>query len=81
MKNLQFFTIFKKISRFFQFFLKFYRIFGENLDKNLEKCICRGLGAETLDAREVMEIWVEKSMKTNNFLIVIMEFLPFLQIF
>ena len=47
MKKFQSFKIFKKISRFFQNFIKFYRILGENLDKNLENleiCILVGSG-------------------------------------
>ena len=82
MKIYNFFKIFKKISRFFQIFLKFYRIFGEYLYKNLEHleiCICLGFGggAELPDASEFLEIWVEKSMETCDFWIVLMEFLPF----
>ena len=46
-EKLQFFKIFKKISRFFQIFLRilsnFCRKFGKNLE-NLEICICRGFG-------------------------------------
>ena len=48
MKNLQFFKeISRKFRAFFKSFLKLYRIFGENLDinlENLEICICRGFG-------------------------------------
>ena len=48
MKNYNFVKIFKKISRFFKIFIKFYGIFGENLEtylENLEICICRGFEA------------------------------------
>ena len=70
MKNLQFLTIFKRISRFFQKLFKFYRIFGENLDKNLENleiCICMGLGGEPPDASEFMEIWEKNQWKPAIF--------------
>ena len=36
MKNLQFLKFLKEILRFFENFLKLYRIFRENLGKNLE---------------------------------------------
>ena len=36
MKILRFKKVFMEISRFFQLFKKLYRIFGENLEKNLE---------------------------------------------
>ena len=47
MKNLQILKILKETLLFFQNFLKYYRIFVENLDKNqkiLEIYICRGFG-------------------------------------
>ena len=64
MKNKQFL---KKISRKFRDFLKnslkYYRIFGENLDKNLDKnvenleiCISKGFGGEAPEASKFMEI-------------------------
>ena len=46
MKNLKVYKIFsRKFRDFIKSFLKFYRIFGENSDKILEICICRGLRA------------------------------------
>ena len=47
MKNLQFAKKFsRKFRDFFKIFLKFARIY-ENLDKNLEICICRGFGGQS----------------------------------
>ena len=81
MKNLQFLKKFQEnLAIFSKFFFKFYRIFGENLDKNLENlemCICTVSGAEPPDASEFMEIWVEKSMENWNIWIVLMENLHF----
>ena len=83
MKNLQFLKIFKEISRLFQKLFKissnFWQNLGNNLE-NLEMCIC-GSGAESPDASEFIEIWVEKSMKTCYFSIVLIEILPFFPIF
>ena len=59
MKNLQFLTSFQGNFAIFSKFFKFYGIFGENLDKNLENfklCICRGFGGGAPDASEFMEI-------------------------
>ena len=71
MKNLAIFLkISNKISRFFQKFLKIYRFFGANLDKNLENvetCISRGSRGEPPVASEFLDIWVEKSMETCIF--------------
>ena len=81
MKNYNFQKIFKKISQFFQ---KFYRIFGENLEtnwENLEICISRGFGGGAPGSSEFIEIRVEKSKETLNFRIVLMEFLAFFHIF
>ena len=51
MKNLAIFLKFpRKFRDFFKIFLKFYQIFGENLDKNLEYleiCTCRGFGGQS----------------------------------
>ena len=84
LKNLQFLKNSQENFANFSIFFKFYRIFGENLDTNLENldiCICGGSGAEPPDASEFMEIWIEKSTETCNFCIVLHEFLPFFQIF
>ena len=73
MKNLQFFQIFKEISRFFQIFLKvlshFWRKFGQEFRKfwNIHLDAVPGCGGETPDASEFMEIRVEKSMETCDF--------------
>ena len=59
MKNLQVFKFSKKCHAFFKHSLKFYRIFGENLDKNLEKlkyAFAGGSGGRDPDASEFMEI-------------------------
>ena len=76
MKNLQFFQKFSM--KFRDFPPKFYLIFGENLDKNLEICICRGFGGGNPppDASEFMEIWVEKSMEILPFFQFFKEFYP-----
>ena len=58
---------------FFKSFFKICQIFG----KNLENAFVGGSGAELPDASEFLEIWVEKSMETCNFLIVLMEIFPF----
>ena len=73
MKNWQFFKNFQEnFAIFSKNFWKFIRIFGENVDKNLENleiCTFRGVRwAEPPDASEFMEIWEEKSMETINFL-------------
>ena len=42
--NLQILHILKEILRFFPTFFNCYRIFRENLGRNLEICICSGFG-------------------------------------
>ena len=62
MKNLQLYKIFaSKFRDFFKGFLKLYRIFGENSDKVLEMCICRGLVAA---APTLANLW--KSQQKNQ---------------
>ena len=85
MKNLQFFkNLQENFAIFFKNSLKCYRILAKiwkifRKFRNMHLYEVRG--AEPPEASEIMEIWVEKSMKTSKFLIVIMEFLPVLQIF
>ena len=62
-KIYNFLKNFQENFEIFSNFLKFYRIFGENLDKNLEKlkyAFAGGSGGRDPDASEFMEIWVEK---------------------
>ena len=67
MKNLQFF---ENLTGIFQ---KFYRIFRENLGKNLENFRNVFLGGSG-KAIEFIKIFVEKAMKTCNFLIIFMNY-------
>ena len=60
LKKLQ---LFKNFQEKFAIFWKCYRIFGENVDENLEICICRGFGGGAEpppEASEFTEIWLEK---------------------
>ena len=60
--------IFKELLRFFEFFLKFYRNFPENLGKNLENfgnMDFKGVPRwEPPDASENIKKLAEKSMET-----------------
>ena len=76
MKNLQFLKNCKENFAIFSIFLNIYRIFGENLDKNLEICICKGFGSGAEPPNQKNQ-WIEKSMETCNYLIVLMKILPF----
>ena len=68
------FAIFKKI---FKILSHFWRKLDINLE-NLEIWICRRFGGRSpTEASEFIEIWVEISMETGNFCIVLMEFLRF----
>ena len=62
-----------KFCDLFKHFLNFYRIFGENLGKNLENFSNMHLsgvrGAEPAEASEFIKIFVEKTRETCNFLI------------
>ena len=80
MKNL---AIFLKFTRKFRDFFKifwnfiefyFWRKFGQQFWylRNMHSYGVRG--AETPDASEFLEIWVEKSMETCDFLIIRIEF-------
>ena len=85
MKKLQFLKIFNKFSRFFQKLIENYIEFLAKLWEKIRKfrnMHLYGIGGRNPpppDDSEFMEIWVEKSMKTWNFWIVLMEIFPFFQ--
>ena len=69
-KNYDFLNFQENFAIFSKYCWQFYRILGENLGKNLdilEIWIYSGSGAESPDASEFLEIWVEKSMENWNF--------------
>ena len=79
------FAIFKKVSREFlgfSIFFKFYRIFGENLDKiqKIQKYAFGG-GSEGGSPRSLANLWKseQKNQWKRDFWIVLMKILPFFQ--
>ena len=86
MKNLQFFQNFQEnVAIFSNFFWNFLKVLAKIWRKKFRKFRNMHLagvrGAEPPDASEFLEMWVEKSMETGDFWIVLMEFFPFFQIF
>ena len=83
MKKFQFFQNFQEnfaiFSKFFRNFIEFLAKIWKKLRKLRNMHSSRVRGAEPSDASEFLEIWVEKSMETNSFWIVLIEFLPFLK--
>ena len=76
-KQLKFYNFLKISKEISLFFKKIYRIFGGNLDKNLEMCICRGFGGEPPSLANLYKSEKKNQWKPAIFRIVLMEILPF----